>query len=217
MQHHSALVAVLKNLVEPAIFHLGDYDVSLRPVFVSAGQNGQRKVVGRSLLEVTDVFCCLYFNILDPNNFSAQTDFNKTGPNPAGYYRFGSFAYLDFGVVKINNVPSLLVINAQPRKEFWKLTPHTRNAVKAWYEQSLNYLSAAAKASGLEQLAIPSNSLVNVTLTNEFGESHTAPDRILDQYYDGFSRNRHLNFTEAQIKHPLKPYSLNGTIWTKQL
>lgn len=216
-QRHTFLNRFLSNLPSRLELPVKGTSVYFQPVYVNAGG----KNIGTShelptLFDLVDIYGCVYFSSDDKvaDNLSKGIA-DTTKGLPAGIPRYGSFAYLDISIPRVNSKPSLLVVDAQARRRFWNFPSAIRAKYAPWYNNAVVALGHQGRLSGLEQIVIPTNDLVQEALYGMYG--HTAPSTILNQFYDNFAQKRGYTLSEAKIQHPLNGICLETLVWVKQI
>ncbi|VVB75117.1 Uncharacterised protein [uncultured archaeon] len=118
---------------------------------------------------------------------------------------------VEVGFAKIGRKPVLLLTNAQFSKVYYTLSPSQKKIFKGAYSQ---LLEKAQSASGNLPLLIPSNKTVKEMLQKVF--DHSPSDKVLDEFYDGFSEKRGRKRTSLKIRNPVNGKKLEGEFWVNR-
>ena len=209
------LAKCLQNFPNEIPISTIDPGVVLRPVYLNVHRR-LREGEKSTLLDLTDLFCCVYFSDGEQHNIASEL-FAFEGDDPAGKYRYGSFGYIDLGIARMDGAPILFITTGQVRKQFWRLPNNVRNRHRGWYDAAHQAVENIAVQSGIEIAVLPGNDLVQEALGGVYQKGHKAPMSMLDQFYDRFAANRGYDLQIKEIRHPINGHALEGLVWVKSL
>jgi len=115
---------------------------------------------------------------------------------------------IELGFVEVNGRPAIVVTCAQAKEEYYRLPWKLKKRFKGAYEKTLEIIR---QAGGNVPVLIPSNATVLETLKANLG--HTAPKSALDEFYDGYCRNRNRQTRELKITNQISGREMSGEFW----
>ncbi|HIH09220.1 MAG TPA: hypothetical protein HA254_00965 [Candidatus Diapherotrites archaeon] len=177
--------------------------VSLQGRTITDQKKGSYKVNG------LHHFTALAFRVMP-----ASSEIKRFDPKLHNWLRnadaLNSMFIVEVGFAKIGKKPVLVVTNAQATRQFYSLAPSQKKMFKESYPA---ILKGVQKASGNLPLLIPTNKAVQEMLQALFG--HSVSDKVLDEFYDGFSAKRGRRRASLEIKNALDGRKFKAEFWVK--
>ena len=194
---------------------MGKAHGTIRPVYVSAGARAKSST--KSLYRFTDLHTCFFPNQEDFELSPELINLYKTSRGETiAWLRKGSIGHIETSFPYYEGNIANFVLNGKARIGFWQLPNALKNRYRRWYEKTLEAIQETSyRAAGIKIFIIASNDLVNESLMDAWG--HTAPEGLLNEFYDRFAEKRGYVRKRALLTHPVNGANINGDVWVKNV